>query len=145
MIVDKAYYNTKCKSWGLASAIIGMKTNRDSAQREKVKISNKWKPTKLQDYKFEGVSTDKWSLESPVTIQGKRTGFFGGSGATETVSENPRANTKNIPAKKKQKIRKSRKPDRYLVCDQELRTEEAQRVQKKKMNWRKRQQHKERL
>ena len=64
-------------------------------------------------------------MGSPVSVQGKRSVFvFGKSGTTETA-ENPRANTKNIPAKKKKKIRKPRKPDQYLVRDQELRTEEA--------------------
>ena len=68
MIVDKAYYDTKCRLGGPTPVSISMKTNRDPEQCKKVKISNKWKPIKQPDYKFECASTDKWSLENPVAV-----------------------------------------------------------------------------
>lgn len=55
--------------------------------------------------------------------------------------ENPRTNTKNIPAKKKRKTTKPRTSDR--VCDKKLRVEKDQHVKKKKMYSRKQQQHKQ--
>ena len=42
--------------------------------------------------------------------------------------------TKYIPVKKKKETGKPKKPDRYLVCDQELRAEEARHIQKKETN-----------
>ena len=39
-----------------------------------------------------------------------------------------------IPVQKKKKTRKPRKPNRYLVCDQELRAEEARQIKKKETN-----------
>ena len=59
-----------------------MKIDRDSEQRNKIKISSKWKPTKLSDLTFEWTRTDKLSSENPVTTLGKRT-VLCGFGAAE--------------------------------------------------------------
>ena len=125
--MDEAYFNTPRAREYLANCFMFL----PPAQREKVKTSNKWKPTKpTRPPKFE---FNKLSVTNLVPKQGRKTVFrFGGSIAAEESKELQKPGRAGHTIRKcRRRYPRSKKIKPYVIRDQELKAEKSKREQKR--------------